>query len=178
MEGACTPKGYTVPCDKFFEADQCTANGCQYDAAEFSCIEKGGKEGCHAFNENTCGTGDAKDCEFKDWACSLKVDVLPDAPTLSGKGDGTGSEDEAKCTPALFDKVKEKLELAERECVEIARRSEERDRRDASKLQLQCLEYYLEMSPGATTAATACPCLWFYANEISPYEDHWMQIAC
>ena len=74
--------------------------------------------------------------------------------------------------------MKGKLEVAEEECIVVGRLRNRRDAGDDEIRRLECLAYFLAQTPNPTTVADACPCLWFYANEVSPWEDHWMQIAC
>ena len=178
--GSCFKKGFNVPCNKIWDEDDCAANSCTWDADEYSCSEKGVTGGCHMIDEDDCKSGTVNaDCEWNDnrYQCMVKSSVEPATPPpLNGKGDGTGNEDESKCTPQKFDEVKSKLEQAEDECIVVGRRN--RNARDADEQQLECLAYFLAQSPNPTTTKDACPCLWFFAKEVSPWNDHWMQIPC
>ena len=113
-------------------------------------------------------------CQVNGDTCTLLQTLLPATPPpLTGKGDGTGNEDATQCTATMYDDIKGKLEAAETECVVAGRRG-----RRSNDEQLECLAYFLEQAPSKATVAEACPCLWFFAKEVSPQEDHWMQIAC
>jgi hypothetical protein len=113
-------------------------------------------------------------------------------PPLTGNGDGTGNEDATKCTSELYSKVSPKLEKAESECIVYRRRrnadvdtqiiaplqAPSRERKTTIDQQLECMAYFLGQTPNPMTVGDACPCLWAWATEIEPFEDHWMKIAC
>ena len=179
--GTCSLAGYSAPCTKIWEEGECKDAGCDFTHEQ--CVEKGAKPTCNKFVPEECGTGDASDCEKSadGSQCVIKKSSEPKTPPpLNGKGDGTGNEDERKCTSSAYDKVKGKLEDAEEECIVVGRkrRGDRARRAGATDEQLECLAYFLEQSPNPTTVADACPCLWLYGNEISPWDDHWMMIKC
>jgi hypothetical protein len=181
--GECSLKGYDAPCNKIYDPKECTDAGCVFDEdadVENGCTEKGNLPGCHTASLSDCGKagGEFVECEVdSNSECVVKSSLEPNTPPpLPGKGDGTGNEDESKCKPADYDKVKAKLEEAETECVIVGRRN--RRGTGATTQQLECLAYFLEQAPNPTTVANACPCLWLYAKEVSPWETHWMEIKC
>ena len=119
-------------------------------------------------------------------------------PPTNGAGDGTGNEDLSKCSAADYDAVSAKLEVAGEECIIVGMRRSERAgvrgrqaravdggdgtqtaaESDASVEQLECLAYFLSRTPNPTTVAQACPCLWFHATEVQPWNDSWMKVKC
>lgn len=173
---SCWPNAFEKPCESYYDEKPCTAAGCDFDTDTYMCSEKGAKKFCHTIYEESDCAGLAY-CQWDDYACYEQQSQFPSTPPpLSGKGDGTGNEDASKCTSDLYDKVKSKLEAADTECVIHDRN---RARRGSSKdQQLECLSYFLDQSPNPTTITEACPCLWAWALEIKPWEDHWMKIAC
>jgi len=173
---SCWPNGFSKPCSDIWDQDACSAAGCSYVEEMGQCREKGGEVLCHdQYEQADCIK--LSQCEYTNYECQEKRSVLPSTPPpLNGNGDGTGNEDPTKCTPALYDQVKAKLEAADSECIVEGRK---RSRRGSSQdQQLECLAYFLEQAPNPTTVATACPCLWAWATEIKPWEDHWMKIKC
>jgi hypothetical protein len=173
-EYSCWPNAFDKPCETFYDEKPCNDAGCQFDSNSYTCTEKGAKQFCNTiYEEGDCNKLDY--CEYKDWSCYQKASNFPSTPPpLNGNGDGTGNEDATKCTLDAYDKVKAHLEAADTECV-----IHDRKRRGSSKdQQLECLTYFLAQSPNPTTIPEACPCLWAWATEIRPQEDHWMKIAC
>ena len=170
----CWPTGLSAPCSEIYYEAACTAAGC--DFSDFECSEKGQVALCHLqYTEGDCTA--LSSCEYTNYRCHEKASAFPATPPpLSGNGDGTGNEDMAKCTPALYSQVKAKLEAAETECVIDGRKRERRG--SAKDQQLECLAYFLGQTPNPTTVTAACPCLWAWATEIMPEMDHWMRIKC
>lgn len=136
-------------------------------------------------------------------ACQVKQSLKPATPPpTTGAGDGNGNEDVTKCSSDDYNAVSAKLEVAGEECVIVGRRRQ-RQRRvadgtdgytadfddvedgataataaaDVTEEQLECLAYFLSLTPNPTTVAKACPCLWFHATEVQLY-DNWMKIKC
>jgi hypothetical protein len=176
--GQCGVKGYSQSCLKLYDGDACTAAGCNWSGDTYACTEKNAPAGCHAYNTDECEAAEICEMSANGYECMVKSSLEPATPPpLGGKGDGTGNEDESKCTVAAYEKVKAKLEAAEQECVVVGRR-QRRGGQSATVQQQECLAYFLGVSPNPTTIADACPCMWFYANEVSPWSDHWMQMSC
>jgi hypothetical protein len=179
-EGICFPKGLDVPCNQYWEENPCktAAVGCTWDQDNFHCLESGEVEPCSTYESDTCPadrciamaetTMDPSSCQINPAKFTHTPDKLP------GKGDGSGNEDESKCTAAQFSDIRTKLEEAQDECGVIHRH---RGRRTAD-LQVECLAYFLDQSPSPTTIAKACPCIWKYAGSVDPYSTAWMKVAC
>jgi hypothetical protein len=173
---SCWPKAFAKPCTSFYDEKPCTGGGCSWNADTYECSEQGSPALCHnQYSDTECAA--LSQCEWKDYECWDKDSEFPSTPPpLDGPGDGTGSEDMTKCTSSLYSSVKAKLEIADTECVIHGRN---RARRGTPKdQQLECLAYFLNQTPNPTTIKEACPCLWAWATEIKPFEDHWMKIKC
>lgn len=175
----CFKKGYSSPCNKIWEDAKCTSNGCSWDDENGYCSEKSSSAtSCHRiYDEGDCNA--KADCEYNadNYECEIKKSLEPTTPPpLTGKGDGTGNEDQSKCTASAYNAVKGKLEQAEEECIVVGRHN--RHVRSTDEQQLECLAYFLAQKPNPTTVQDACPCLWFFGDEVSPWEDHWMQVKC
>lgn len=178
---SCWPTAFKKPCKEFWDQSPCESAQCTWDSEKYICFEKGAKIPCaDLYEEADCGKDST--CTWADYECRVNQGLEPSTPPpLPGKGDGTGNEDESKCTSELFSKVSPKLAQAESECIVYRQRRDTdagRDRRTTKDQQLECLAYFLEASPNSMTVADACPCLWAWATEIDPFEDHWMKIAC
>jgi hypothetical protein len=184
-DASCWPAAFSKPCDQFYDGTACNNNaGCDWNAEKYECGEKGATPFCeNQYTDKECNA--LSNCQWnsEQYSCSEKSSNFPSTPPpLNGPGDGTGNEDMTKCTSSLYSAVKPKLEAAEVECIVHGRRARAADGRVArgsgTDQQLECLAYFLGQSPNPTTISDACPCLWAWATEIKPWEDHWMKIKC
>jgi hypothetical protein len=179
--GYCWPSAFKKPCKMWYDESPCTSASCSWNSEKYQCSEAGAKTAC-ADNYEEADCGKDSTCSWADYECRVKSSLEPSTPPpLTGKGDGTGNEDMTKCTSELYSKVAPKLESAETECIVYRKRKnvdETRDRRTTKDQQLECLAYFLEQTPNTMTVTEACPCLWAWATEIEPWEDHWLKIAC
>ena len=173
----CFIDGYDRPCDKVYTAEDCgdATRSCTWDEAHSKCNAEGYETACPSFDYAGCIVDGALRCEWRnDGTCHILASLLPSTPPpLTGNGDGKGNEDPAQCTPLMYNDLRPKLEAAEQECIVAGRRH-----RRADDQQLECLAYFLAKDPAKATVEEACPCLWFFAKEISPQEDHWMMLSC
>ena len=177
---------------------------CIWNADYYMCQDKSVLDReCHTFTPATCPITDGSKCEVVVRAasgyrvCQVKKALEPATPPpTNGAGDGTGNEDLSKCSAADYDAVSAKLEVAGEECIIVGMRRSERAgvrgmqaravdggdgtqtaaESDASVEQLECLAYFLSRTPNPTTVAQACPCLWFHATEVQPWNDSWMKV--
>ena len=88
------------------------------------------------------------------------------------------NNDPASCTPAMYTTLQSSLSQADEQCMEFNRRLIRDTGGETSNSMKLCLEYFLENNSPPYTLNTACPCIYAYAEEISPQMSHWMVGTC